>query len=193
VLSKTPKFRPTPNIIKPTIVARDCDLFGHRLIKTFNRFVCKEYIEQAKINSKLAGIRPWKPKQFPHSTDYYADFNQDYFDTTKPAGFVWFHHRGQCPGLQNFIESFKQDTVKKAATIAKQDLRIKPNLLLKERKIIRTVLNRNVGFNNSDKNFGPVLYSRDLYLDQCKKHLYDGKNICTTVKARMNTRQNQKI
>jgi hypothetical protein len=65
--------------------------------------------------------------------------------------------------------------VQKAATIAKQDLRIKPNLLLKERKIIRTVLNRNVGFNNSDKNFGPVLYSRDLYLDQCKKHLYDGK------------------
>ena len=41
--------------------------------------------------------------------------------------------------------------------------------------MIRTTLNRNVGFNDSDKNFGPVLYSRDLYLEQCKKHLFDGK------------------
>jgi hypothetical protein len=41
--------------------------------------------------------------------------------------------------------------------------------------MIRTVLNRNVGFKNSDKNFGPVLYSRDLYLEQCQKHLFDGK------------------
>jgi hypothetical protein len=75
----------------------------------------------------------------------------------KPSGYVWLHHIGQCPKLQKFIESFKQDTVQKAAIVAKQDLRIKPNLLLKERRIIRTVLNRNVGYNNSDKNFGPVL------------------------------------
>ena len=62
VLSKTPKFRPTPRIIKPTTVAGDCDILGHRLIKTFNRFVCKDFIERAKVNSKLAGIVPWKPK-----------------------------------------------------------------------------------------------------------------------------------
>ena len=41
--------------------------------------------------------------------------------------------------------------------------------------MLRTVLNRNVGFNNSDKNFGPVLYSRDLYLKQCQMHLFDTK------------------
>jgi hypothetical protein len=33
--------------------------------------------------------------------------------------------------------------------------------------MIRTVLNKNVGFNNSDKHFGPVLYSQ--------KHLFHGK------------------
>jgi hypothetical protein len=54
VLSKTPKFRPTPNRIKPKTVASDCDLFGHRLIKTFNRFVYKDFIQQAKVNSKRA-------------------------------------------------------------------------------------------------------------------------------------------
>ncbi len=41
--------------------------------------------------------------------------------------------------------------------------------------MIRTTLNRNVGFNDSDENFGPVLYSRDLYLEQCKKHLFNEK------------------
>jgi hypothetical protein len=55
------------------MVTNDHDLFGDRLIKTINRFVWNDFIEQAKINSKLAGIRPWKPKQFPHSANYYAN------------------------------------------------------------------------------------------------------------------------
>jgi hypothetical protein len=38
VLSKTPKFRPTPSNIKPSTVVADCDVFGHRLIKTFNLY-----------------------------------------------------------------------------------------------------------------------------------------------------------
>ena len=175
VLSKTPKFRPTPSLIKPKTVAQDCDLFGHRIIKTFNRFVCNDFIEQAKVHSKLAGIVPWKPKQFPHSQDFYAQYNQDFFDTSKPSGYVWKTHSAKCPQLEHFITSFKQDTVNKSANIAKRKLRITPNLLPKERYVIRTVLNRNVGFNNSDKNFGPVLYSRDLYLKQCQMHLFDGK------------------
>ena len=29
---------------------------------TFNRFVCQDFIERAKVNSKLAWIVPWKPK-----------------------------------------------------------------------------------------------------------------------------------
>ena len=32
-----------------------------------------------------------------------------------------------------------------------------------------------VEYNISDKNFGPVLYFRDLYIEQCEKHLRDGK------------------
>jgi hypothetical protein len=175
VLSKTPKFRPTPSLIKPKTVAKDCDLFGHRIIKTFNRFVCNDFIEQAKVHSKLAGIVPWKPKQFPYSQDFYAKYNQDFFDTSKPSGYVWKTHGAKCPRLKDFITSFKQDTVNKSATIAKRRFRIKPNLLPKERYMIRTVLNRNVGFNDSDKNFGPVLYSRDLYLQQCQMHLFDRK------------------
>ncbi len=62
------------------------------------------------------------------------------------------------------------------AQITKKGLRIKPNLLFDERCMIRTALNKNVGINDSDKNFGPVLYSRDLYLEQCKKYLFDEKS-----------------
>jgi len=62
-----------------------------------------------------------------------------------------------------------------ATNIAKRKLRIPQNLLPSERKSFRTVLNKNVGFNHSDKNFGPVLYSRNLYLEQCQKHLFDDK------------------
>ena len=175
VLSKTPKFRPTPNIIKAKTVASDCDLFGQRLIKTFNRFVCKDFIQRAQVNSDLAGIVPWKPKQFPHSPDYYARHNRDYFDISKPSGYVWKTNHAICPGLEQFIASFKQDTMQTADNIAGRRLRIKPNLRSSERRVVRTVLNKNVGYNDSDKHFGPVLYSRDLYLEQCRKHLFDGK------------------
>ena len=41
--------------------------------------------------------------------------------------------------------------------------------------MIRTVLGYSVGYNISDKMLGPMLYSRDLYLNQRKLHREDGK------------------
>jgi hypothetical protein len=93
----------------------------------------------------------------------------------KTRGLCLASSQGTMPWTAKFIEYFNQDTVQMSVTIAKQDLRIKPNLLLEKQKVIRTALNRNVEFNHSTKNFGPVLYSRDIYLEQCKKHLYYGK------------------
>ncbi len=79
----------------------------------------------------------------------------------------------------------KQETIQKLAKIAKQDIRIKQNLLLKERKIIRTVLNKYVGFNDSDKNFQYCTLGTSTWNNV--------KNICMTEKAHMSTLQNQKI
>ena len=56
LLSKTPKFLPTPKSLKPKTIAEDCDIFGYRLIKTFNCFVCRDFIQQTKINLDAAGI-----------------------------------------------------------------------------------------------------------------------------------------
>ena len=40
-----------PKCLKPKDIANDCDVFGYQLIKTFNSFVCKDYIQQAQANS----------------------------------------------------------------------------------------------------------------------------------------------
>lgn len=175
LLSKTPKFLPTPKALKPRSVAEDCDLFGYRLIKTFNRFVCKDYISRARANADAAGIVPWKPKQFPYTADVYSKYNQDYFDVSKPSGFVWKNNCNACPGLKEFIISFKRKTVDAATRISEGRQCIKQNVSLRERTLLRTLQARDIGYNISDKNFGPVLYSRDLYLEQCEKHLRDEK------------------
>ena len=175
LLSKTPKFIPTPNRIKPKNVEKDCDLFGYRLIKTFNRFVCKDYISKANANARSAGVVDWKPNQFPYSRDFYAEYNKGFFDISKPSGTVWKENQTACPRLPTFIESFKKDTVNKSVEIAKRRFRVKSNLSRDERTLFRNVLDRNIGYNISDKNYGPVLYSRDLYLEQCKKLLCDDK------------------
>jgi hypothetical protein len=92
--------------------------------------VSKDFITRAKVNSELAGIVPWKPKQFPYPMDYYARYNQAYFDTSKPSGYSWKTHHAICPGLEQFVVSFKQDTMQTAAAnIARRGFRIKQNLL----------------------------------------------------------------
>ena len=112
-------------------------------------------------------------KQFPHSKDYYATHNRDYFDTSKPSGYVWRTSNAVCPGLEQFIDSFKRDTMQTAASIAKRKLRIKPNLLSTERTMIRTMLNKKVGFNISDKKLLSGSLSRTMQKTfvGCKGHL----------------------
>ena len=175
LLSKTPKFLPTPKRLAPNSTAEDCDVFGYRLIKTFNRFVCKEFIQHAKVESDAAGIIKWKPKQFPHPSDYYAKYNADFFNALDASGFVWRNNATKCPELKDFITSFKQDVSKESVAIAKRSFHVKMNLSRNERSLLRNVQGRDVGYNNSDKNYGPVLYSRDLYLKQCLLHLHDDK------------------
>ena len=128
LLSKTPKFLPTPKCLHPKNVAKDCNLFGYRLIKTFNRFVCKDYISKAHANARAAGVVDWKPNQFPYSEDYYAEYTKGFFDVSKPSGTIWKLNQQACPRLQQFIKSFKTETTKKAVEIAKRGIRVKSNL-----------------------------------------------------------------
>jgi hypothetical protein len=49
------------------------------------------------------------------------------------------------------------------------------NLSKNEKELLNKLKEYQIGFNISDKNFGPVLYSRDEYLQQCRLHLHDDK------------------
>ena len=106
ILGKTPKFLPTPRILKPKNVAADCDIFNTRLIKTFRRFLCQDFIDQAKASSAMAGILQWKPAQFPYTSDYYSRYPQEFFDVSKPSGSFWTQHQKKCPQLKFFYSIF---------------------------------------------------------------------------------------
>jgi len=175
ILSNTPKFIPTPKRKSPKDLERDCDLFGFRLIKTFNRYVYRNYIQNAKLTSEAAGIISWIPEKIPHSADYYNQYVRDFFDVHRPSGTVWRANFDQCPDLQQLITGFKRDTLKCFEKISQRGIRVKPNISLRNRNIIRELANKQVGYNISDKNMGPTLYSLDLFHKQCRLHLYDDK------------------
>ena len=62
------------------------------------------------------------------------------------------------------------------ATEVRKSMRLRQNrhnLSVAERSAIASVLRLDVGFNSSDKNYGPVLYSRELSREQCRLHLED--------------------
>ena len=88
---------------------------------------------------------------------------------------IWRRNYTLCPRLKDFITSFKDDVMNQSVNISTRKFRVVQNISRAERNILRTVQGLHVGFNNSDKNFGPVLYSRDLYVKQCLLHLRDDK------------------
>jgi hypothetical protein len=53
LLSKTSRFLPTASRIQPS-----------------------DYIGKARANAESAGIIAWKPKQFPYSSDFYAEYTK---------------------------------------------------------------------------------------------------------------------
>ena len=57
-----------------------------------------------------------------------------------------------------------------------------PNITQAERSVFLQMKECNVGYNNADKNRGPVIYSKKLYAEQCRLHLEDDKGTyCKTL------------
>ena len=48
-----------------------------------------------------------------------------------------------------------------------------PNITQAEGSVLLRMKECQVGYNNADKNRGPVMYSKDLYAEQCILHLED--------------------
>ena len=97
LLGRTPRF--IPRILQEIVTS---SAIGSSTGKAFNRFASRKYIQHAKNQSIEAGILQWKPKQFPHHPDFYAKYNQKYFDVTKPSEYIWKTHFTLYPRLPHW-------------------------------------------------------------------------------------------
>lgn len=177
LLSKTPRFIPAPRKISGTAVADDCYKFGYRLVKAFDRFVRKDNIRVARDTAADFGFVQWTPKQFPFPRGYYKDFVTKFFQTPldlNHPGLLWRDNWDKCPDLPRFITTFREDVMTNVEVI-NRGTASRSNLSKNEKELLNKLKEYQIGFNISDKNFGPVLYSRDEYLQQCRLHLHDDK------------------
>ena len=65
-----------------------------------------------------------------------------------------------------------------AAACARKTLNAKyrwPNITKAEQNVIARMREIDVGYNIADKNYGAVVYSKDLFKEQYLLHLEDGK------------------
>ncbi len=53
-----------------------------------------------------------------------------------------------------------------------------PNITQAERFAVSRMIATEFGFKMADKNFGPVVYSRELFNEQCLLHLENSKGTC---------------
>ena len=81
------------------------------------------------------------------------------------------------PCFERCLKNIERDIVATAARTRKL-LPAKfrwPNITQAERSVLLRMKECEVGYNNADKNRGPVIYSKDLYAEQCRLHLEDDK------------------
>ena len=53
----------------------------------------RDYINKAQAGADSVGIIRWKPKQFPHSSDYYSQYTRDFFKDSEKSGTIWRMNR----------------------------------------------------------------------------------------------------
>ena len=81
------------------------------------------------------------------------------------------------PAFDRHLRNLERDIVA-AATSAKMTLTARhrwPNITKAEQSVIKRMGEIDVGYNIADKNYGAVVYSKDLFKEQCLMHLEDGK------------------
>jgi hypothetical protein len=161
LLSKTPCFIPAPRKISGTAVADDCYKFGYSLVKAFDRFVRKDNIWVARDTAADFGFVQWTPKQFPFPRGYYKDFVTRFFQTPldlNHPGSLWRDNWDKCPDLPQFITMFSEHVMTNVEVI-NRGTASRSNLSKNEKELLNKLKEYQIGFNISDKNFGPVLYS----------------------------------
>lgn len=181
LLGKGPKFIPKANTLSMKEVLGACAKLNFRLVRAFERFIRRDEHKRKEAMQHDAGIQPWNPIRRSLTVEYCQAYVKQFF-RAEDAGGVWQGNQFLSPLFDRCIRSIEKDVIQ-AATSAKRSLSNKhkwPNISKAEQTVIKKLQDMDIGFNTADKNYGAVVYSKDLFEEQCLLHLEDEK--CTYCK-----------
>lgn len=180
-LAKGPDFIPKPRPLTTAEVRGACARLGYRLVRAFER-----YVEADERKRKMLVMREsaeeilyWTPKRPVLSVQYCRSYVSGFFKCQKKGrnDGAWQGNQFLSPFFDRCIRKLECDilaTVERVHTICPKRWKW-PNMSSAERSAIANVLDQDVGYNKSDKNYGPTLYSRELFKEQCYLHLEDAQ------------------
>ena len=177
LLGKGPRFIPKAKSLSKTEVQGACAKLGYRMVRAFERYVRKDYLAARDKAQRDDGIQTWTPKQRSLSATYCRSYVSCFFRRTLKGGGAWKGNEMMSPLFERCLKNIERDIVA-TATEARKLLPAKfrwPNITQAERSVLLRMNESEVGYNNADKNRGPVIYSKDLYAEQCRLHLEDDK------------------
>ncbi len=186
LLSRTPKFIPTPSRLDLDSIETDAWMFSFRCALAHQRWRDIS-THDAQRWDKSFGLKPFFPLFAPLSR------------VSLPTR---FRRIGISRQLAALLTTIRNDAQCHTRTIRARPLprssRLYANLPSSSREVLKALrLETGIGYNVTDKNLGSVLYPRDLYLAHCQSHLRNPANylevtdppdiICAQITRRFNT------
>ena len=176
LLGRGPRFIPKARALSTTEVLGACARLNYRLVRAFERYVNRnEYKRKEAIRREL-GIQQWAPKQRSLTTEYCRTYVSRFFKCADVNG-TWKGNQFLSPLFERHMRTMERDIVA-AATSAKKSLTARhrwPNITRAEQSVIKRMREFDVGYNTADKNYGAVVFSKELSKEQCLLHLEDSK------------------
>ena len=189
LVSRTGNFIPTPTASQLIVnVKRSLHVLCGRIHSALSQKVYHQLISSGKTASAAIGIPDWKPKVFQFTNERLEENSRFYFSNDNP---VWRAVRGEYPELPSTFNTFRTDALRKAEAISNSLKGCKwRNLPAGERKILAEVrsLYPQLHVGKADKNLGPVIASRSMYVDALKRTLRDSANTYKSLLALEPTR-----
>ena len=177
LLGKGPRFIPKARSLSTAEVRGACSRLGYRLVRAFERYIRKDYLKERDKALCDAGIQNWTPKRRSLTVEFCRTYVSRFFKCTLPDGGAWRGNQLLSPLFDRCICNIERDIVA-AATEARRLLPAKyrwSNITKAERTVLRRMNDCNVGYHDADKRYGPVVYSKELFKEQCLLHLEDAK------------------
>jgi hypothetical protein len=176
LLGKGPKFIPKARPLTSKEVLGACARLNYRMVRAFERFIRRDRYEHMKALQRECGIQDWFPKQRSLTTEYCRTYVKGFFRCSDAYG-PWGGNQLLSPYFDRSISNIERDIIAVAAA-AKKSLSARhrwPNITKVEQSVIMQMRELDVGYNTADKNLGAVVYSKDLFKEQCLMHLEDSK------------------